>query len=236
MAEAVTTNRPAFVSEEELVKQLQDVLRSVTSVPNAYPTDEQIADAQAIVEELSMRIYNNAELWGIADVPAEFRDDVVIDTFNTLLFSLNSPKLRTSVIDWFKTTAEAKFHRAWALAERQKAEAERITVAAEANPRPRETPEDSGVPADAPAAFSLPDDGWSRFEAEFPRDAFALRLRYLLKQTPEQMATMLDAPSSRAIAMRLTRARDRFRMFCEQQGISRTQVGAMLSELSEDKR
>lgn len=230
----MTSNSPAFVSDEELVKQLQAVLRSVTAVPGGRPSDGQVLEARSLAEELAMRIYNNAERWGISAIPADFRDDVVGDTFTALMFAVDGIRGRQSITQWFADTAEARFHRLWALAESQRSERERVSLAAAANPRHGDEPPEEA--AGNPDAFSLPGDLWARFEAEFPRDAFALRLRYLLKQTPEQMATMLDAPSPRAISMRLERARDRFRMFCEQQGLSRGELSDVLAQLSEESR
>jgi hypothetical protein len=231
----VTVNRPAFFSEEELVKQLQGVLRSVTSEPQRRPSDETVGEARALVEELAQRVYNDPSRWGIADVPDEFRDDVVNDTLIALLFGILDVRGRQTVVDWFSTTADAKYRRLSALAERQRSERERVAVAAAANPG---SEGQSATPTDdddvIPPLFDLPKGGWAKFEAEYPRDAFALRLRHQLKRTPEQMATMLEAPSSRAISMRLDRARERFRVFCEQQGVPRRDLNAMLTQLSEE--
>ena len=48
------------------------------------------------------------------------------------------------------------------------------------------------------------------------------------------MVVMLDAPSNRAIGIRINRARDRFKMFCEQRGLSKTQVQEIMNRLPEE--
>ena len=46
---------------------------------------------------------------------------------------------------------------------------------------------------------------------------------------------MLDAPSTRAITARLNRARDRFKMFCEQSGFSRRETGDIMGHFAEER-
>ncbi|MDA1174742.1 MAG: hypothetical protein O2826_09530, partial [Chloroflexi bacterium] len=166
--------------------------------------------------------------------PAEFRDDAANDAFTALLFAIPEMRGRQSVSEWFSVTVESKFRRLWSLAERQKAERERLAAEAAANPEPAVLDSPVLEPDAEPSLFEEPGGTWTQFEAAFPRDAFALRLRYLLKRDLEEIAVMLDAPSSRAITMRLDRARDRFQMYCEQAGVSRRDVAAMVEQLAEE--
>ncbi|MDA1036076.1 MAG: hypothetical protein O3B65_04240, partial [Chloroflexi bacterium] len=87
-----------------------------------------------------------------------------------------------------------------------------------------------------PSLFTDTNGIWASFETSFPRDAFALRLRYLMHRKPAEMAVMLDAPSERAISMRLDRARERFKMYCEQQGIKRHESDILVVQISEEAR
>ncbi len=228
------TNRPAFISDEELVKQLQAVMRAAPPDGLHGSDDERVREARTLAEELSERIHREPKAWGLASVPAEFRDDAANDAFTALLFAIPEMRGRQSVSEWFGVTVESKFRRLWSLAERQKAERERLAAEAAANPEPAVLDSPVLEPDAQPSLFEEPGGTWAQFEAAFPRDAFALRLRYLLKRDLEEIAVMLDAPSSRAITMRLDRARDRFQMYCEQAGVSRRDVAAMVEQLAEE--
>jgi DNA-directed RNA polymerase specialized sigma24 family protein len=228
------TNRPAFISDEELVKQLQAALRVVRPEGSPGPDDEQARTARGLAEELAERIYREPATWGLANVPPEFRDDAASDAFTALLFAIPEMRGRQGVAEWFSVTVESKFRRLWTLAERQAVERKRLAVEAAENPAPEPPSAAEPEPDAEQSMFEEPEGTWTRFETAFPRDAFALRLRYLLKRDLEEMAVMLDAPSSRAITMRLDRARDRFRMYCEQVGVGRRELQAMLDQLAEE--
>jgi DNA-directed RNA polymerase specialized sigma24 family protein len=228
------TNRPAFISDEELVKQLQAVMRATPPEGLNGPDDDHVREARTLAEELAERIHREPTTWGLASVPAEFRDDAANDAFTALLFAIPEMRGRQSVSEWFSVTVESKFRRLWSLAERQKAERERLVSEAAANPKPAALDSSAPEPPAKPSLFEEPDGAWARFEVAFPRDAFALRLRYLLKRDLEEIAVMLDAPSARAITMRLDRARDRFQMYCEQVGVGRRDVAAMVAQLAEE--
>jgi DNA-directed RNA polymerase specialized sigma24 family protein len=228
------TNRPSFISDEELVKQLQSVLRAAPPDGLHDSGDERVSEARSLAEELAGRIHREPATWGLASVPAEFRDDAAKDAFTALLFAIPEMRGRQSVAEWFSLAVESKFRRLWSLAERQTAERERLAAEAEANPKPAEPEPTTPEPEAQQSLFEEPGGTWERFEVAFPRDAFALRLRYLLKRDLEEIAVMLDAPSSRAITMRLDRARDRFQMYCEQAGVGRRDIAALMEQLAEE--
>jgi DNA-directed RNA polymerase specialized sigma24 family protein len=226
------TNRPTFISDEELVKQLQTALRATAGDAHEGRDDAHVRNARGLAEELAGRIHREPTKWGLATVPADFRDDAAQDAFTALLSAIPEMRGRQGIAEWFTLTVESKFRRLWLLSERQSAERERLAVEAAASPEPAIEPA-GPEPVAILSLFEEPDGIWSRFEIAFPRDAFALRLRYLLRRELTEMAVMLDAPSSRAITMRLDRARDRFRMYCEQVAVIRKDVAAMIEQLSE---
>ena len=226
------TNRPAFTSDEELVKQLQAALRATTGELPPGIDDSHVRNSRGLAEELAGRIYRDPGKWGLASVPASLRADAAQDAFTALLFAIPEMRGRQSVAEWFSATVESKFRRLWSLSERQRVERERLVVEAAATPKPA-AEIDEPEPSLVLSFFEQPDGVWAQFELAFPRDAFALRLRYLLRRELTEMAVMLDAPSSRAITMRLDRARDRFRMYSEQAGITRKDVASMMEQFSE---
>ena len=223
-----------FISNEELVKQLQGVLRADPSEGHGGSDDERVRRVRSLAAELAARIHRDSDQWGLTNVPKEFRDDAAKDTFTALLFAIPGMRGRQNIAEWFGTTLESKFRRLWSLDERQKIERERLAVAAAANPRPETLEQVDSELLSVPSLFEDSVGPWASFETTFPRDAFALRLRYLLERDLEEMAVMLDAPTSRAISMRLDRARDRFRMYCEQVGIGRKDVAVMMEQLAEE--
>ena len=226
------TNRPAFISDEELVKQLQTALRATEGDAPQSRDDTHVRNARGLAEELAGRIHREPTKWGLANVPLGLRDDAAQDAFTALLFAIPEMRGRQSVAEWFSLTVESKFRRLWSLSERQGVERERLALEAAAAPKPVAEPAEP-EPVAVLSLFEEPDGIWVRFEVDFPRDAFALRLRYLLRRELTEMAVMLDAPSSRAITMRLDRGRDRFRMYCEQVSIGRKDIAGMMEQLSE---
>lgn len=224
------TNKSAFQSEEEIIKRLQALLRESMGPTAAGPGDATAKEARELAAGLADRIFDDPNKWGIASIPVDHRDDAVADAFVAMLTSINDLGGRQSIPEWFGVTAESKFRRLWTLAERQASERERLAADRADSPDPEQEEEDSptGIAA---SMFEVSGGMWESFEHEFPRDGFALRLRYLLKRTPEQMVVMLDAPSSRAVNLRLGRARDRFRMFCEQSGMAHREVATLMDQL-----
>jgi len=229
------TNRPAYISDEELVKQFQSLLRATPPAGSHQPpTREQVEEARSLAAEFAERIYDDPDKWGLTAIPDAFRDDAAGDALVSLFYAAPDMRGRKSVAEWFTGTVESKFRRLWAVAERQDAER-----ALRANEQPSSPPEPEPLPTAAgsdiaPSLFEDESSIWPGFEDSFPRDAFALRLRYHLKRNPAEMAVMLDAPSARAITMRVDRARDRFRMYCEQQGVNRRDLTDMVAQVSEE--
>ena len=224
------TNKSTFQSEEEIIKRLQVLLRESRGTTAADPGDASVREARELAVGLAERIFDDPNKWGIASIPVEHRDDAVADAFVAMLTSINDVGGRQSIAEWFGVTAESKFRRLWTLAERQGAERDRLAAERADSPDPEPEEEDSptGIAA---SMFEVSGGVWESFEHEFPRDGFAMRLRYLLKRTPEQLVVMLDAPSSRAVNLRLGRARDRFRMFCEQSGMAHREVATLMDQL-----
>lgn len=227
------TNRPAYISDEELIKQLQILLRATPPTGSPQPpTREQIEEARSLAAEFAERIHGDPVKWGLADIPEKFRDDAAGDALVALFYAAPDMRGRQTVAEWFSGTVESKFRRLWGVADRQTTERERRKT--ERANAPVEVEVEDTKPENGPTLFEDEGSVWPGFEESFPRDAFALRLRYHLKRDPAEMAVMLDAPSARAITMRVDRARDRFRMYCEQQGVNRRDITALVGQVSEE--
>ncbi|MEE8519666.1 MAG: hypothetical protein V3S98_11125 [Dehalococcoidia bacterium] len=223
------TNGPSYNSEEELIKRLQIVFRDMAH--GGYDPTREANDAREVrnlAAELAERIVMEPEKWGISIIPEELRDDAAADAFVALLLSVPDFRGRQPISEWFANTVESKFRKLWTISEQKAAERENN----EREPKPKT----KGADIDGPTAAVFEDNNgvWEKFEKEFPRDSFALRLRYMLKRTPDEMAVMLDAPSTRAVTMRLNRARDRFKMFCEQTGIGRRETSDIMEKFAEE--
>jgi DNA-directed RNA polymerase specialized sigma24 family protein len=221
------TNGPTYSSEEELIKRLQIVFRDTAH--SGYDLTRETNDVREVrnlAAELAERIVLEPTKWGIAGIPEELRDDAAADAFVSLLISVADYRGRLPIADWFSSTVESRFRHLWALSEQKTAERDRQ------NDAPRT--DDAKLDGPPSEIFGEANDVWQRFEKEFPRDSFALRLRYMLKRTEDEMALMLDAPSTRAVTMRLNRAKDRFQMFCEQSGIGRRETSGIMEQFVEE--
>ncbi|MBM3940224.1 MAG: sigma-70 family RNA polymerase sigma factor [SAR202 cluster bacterium] len=219
------TTGPTYFSEDELIKRLQIVQRDVATGPLADSRMEANArESRNLVAEVASRVYAEPERWGISNIPEKYRDDAAHDALVSLLQSVGEYKGQRPVTEWFAQLAEAHFRRAWMMNEPRRGEGARP---------PDPSPEQQAA---LEQLLDAPDSPWKRFERDFPQEAFALRVRYLMNRSPEEMAVLLDAPDARAIVMRLNRARDRFRMFCEQAGMDRKELAKLLTRLGEDGR
>ena len=216
------TNNPAYHSDEEILNRLRTRMEEA-ALPETSPvrTDRLVQEANALVVLLAERIYTDPERWGLTHIPATLRDDVAQDVLLQLLRHAGSFEGRETAVDWFTRRAERRFREMWRKLEALRAEGPPSHV--EDAPSAAEEPDQGTV-----EVFDAADGPWRRFEHEFPRDAFALRLRYMLKRTPGEMMIMLDAPSTNAIESRLNRARGRIRMFCEQAGYDSQDIAAVL--------
>ena len=230
----IVTNRRSFISDEELVSQLQALLHAHPGSSDGSLEDGRAREVRSLTEELAERIYRDPVKWGYASIAPELRDDAVIDAFIALLFAVPDMRGKQPLVDWFSVSVESKFRRLWALEERQAPERERL--AKEAEVHEAEEPVAEPKAGKEPSLFEDSKGIWPSFESAFPRDAFALRLRYLMQRKPAEMAVMLDAPSERAMRMRLDRARERFRMYCEQQGIKRRESDRLVGQISEEAK
>jgi len=195
--------------------------------------DARASEVRGLIQELAERIYRDPVKWGYSSISPEFRDDAVIDAFIAMLLALPEMRGKQTVTDWFSVNVESKFRRLWALEERQAPERERLVQESAKWAATEPEVEEEQVQGE-PSLFADTKGIWPGFENSFPRDAFALRLRYLMERKPAEMAVMLDAPSERAISMRLDRARERFKMYCEQQGINRHDSTRLMVQISEE--
>ena len=222
------TTGMSFHSDEELVKRLQVAVRDhATAAGDHARHSNGVREVRTLASEIAERIYDEPEKWGIADMPPRFRDDAAADALLALLANVPDFHGRQAVSDWFGRTAESKFRRLWSTTEHQAREEQESAGGRVDGQGPE-------ISAEAVKVFEEHQDAWQSFEGEFPRDAFALRLRYMLNREPEQMAVMLDAPNTRTIVTRINRARDRFRMFCEQRGVGRSKLADIMDQFAEE--
>ena len=208
------TTGPSFHSDEEILRRLHTAMeQAAPGLPGDPAHDAAVHEAHSLVAEVASRIYDDPNKWGIAYIPEEFRDEAAQDAFIDMLARLTEAKERRSASMWFAVAAEERFRGAWGRHEQQ-----------EAAP---DAGESDGLVNPA-QAFDDPAGPWKRFEDAFPRDASALRMRYIEGMSAEQMEIVIDAQNARVVQTRVARARDRFKMFCEQAGYNRLQVAAIL--------
>ena len=221
----------SYHSEEEIIKRLQGVLRqSRDRMAGGGPDESLVKEARALAADLAQRVLASPGHWGLTKVPEPLRDDAAADAFVAMLFEVPEFRARSNVSEWYARTVETRSIRLTALAEEEAAERQRADELS--TPVTFAEPEAGGE--SALSVFGAGGGFWERFEAEFPRDAFVLRLRYMLKRSTDEMAAMLEAPSARAITMRLGRARERLEAFCEQSGMDQRQVGVVMEQFSEE--
>ncbi len=223
------TTGPTYYSDEELVKRLQELTR-LQMQGGARRRGGGVREIRDLAATLAGRIYDEPQKWGIANIQREFRDDAAADTLLKLLSGTAEITGRTRVSEWFSRSVEARFRELWTFAEkaREKYKEERASdEEGEGSLTEEESESAAGV-------LEENSDMWKRFEAEFPSDAFILRLRYVMNRRPEDIAVMLDQ-GVQSVTTRIDRGRDRFRMLCEQGGFSRRQVAAIMARMSEER-
>lgn len=214
-----------FQSDSELIKRLQSALRDAdVALPGSPRAENSVRDVEELVTVLAGRIYEDPSSYGLDAIPSYFRADAAADALMALLFAVPSFKGKENIGFWYSQRAEEIFQSLWAVAEDSKNDPTPI-LSEKSAPKLNEPQEGT--------LFDTETANWQRFETEFPRDAFALRLRFMLGQTPAEMAVMLDSPSERAINLRLARARDRLRMFFQQAGYDRQRIETLMSEFAE---
>ena len=212
------TTGPSFYSDEEILRRLHTMMVGAAAAAKGDPShDAAVREAHSLVAEVASRIYDDPNKWGIAHIPEGFRDEAAQDAFIDVLAKLTEAKEERSASTWFAVAAEERFRRAWARHEQQEAE--------------QDADESDGL-VDPAQAFDDPAGPWKRFGDAFPRDASALRMRYLEGLSDEQIEVIIDAQNARVVQTRVLRARDRFKMFCEQAGYSRLQVVAILQRFA----
>ncbi len=207
------TTGPSFYSDEEILRRLHTAMwQAAPGLPGDPAHDAAVREAHSLAAEIASRIYDHPNKWGVAYIPEEFRDEAVQDAFIDVLARLTEAKEQRSASTWFAVAAEERFRRAWGRHEQGAAP---------------DAGESDGL-VDPAHAFDDPAGPWRRFGDAFPRDASALRMRYFEGMSPEQMEVVIDAQNVRVVQTRVARARDRFKMFCEQAGYNRVQVAAIM--------
>ena len=228
--ERMTTSGHLYLSEGEIVKRLQTLLRDhAEASKDGAARESSTREVRNLAAELAERIYREPEKWGVAAVPLDYRADAAADTLMQLLERVPTMGNPRNIAEWYAEAVEARFKELWSTAER---EAKARETEDEKERRSAESLEGA---EGAPSVFEENAELWQRFEADFPRDAFALRLRYQMNRDIDQMAVMLDAPSPRAILLRLNRARERFTMYCEQAGLSQKETAGILAHFVEEQ-
>jgi DNA-directed RNA polymerase specialized sigma24 family protein len=220
---------PNYQSEEELLRRLQQHLAEAAGADTRPARRARLAEeANAVVLILADRIYSDARRWGLGNVPPNLREDVAQDTLLNLLQNAGAIGGReNTVADWFGKQSERRFRILWRTME----------TAAQSPREPELISSDRVTESSEPVAgpgVDEPDGPWHKFEQEFPRDAFVLRLRYILRRSPGDMAIMLDAPNINAINSRLTRARGRMLMFFEQSGFDQKAITEIMDQFGEN--
>ncbi len=219
-----------YQSDEEIIRRLQVILHDQGNGPQDRARRESgVREVRNLTAELAERIYREPDAWGIHEVPIEYRADAAADTLLQMLSRVSTMGSPRNIREWFVNAVEVRFKELWSSADRET----RVRETEEATARSREEAAETGQGASI--VFEENSELWQRFEEEFPRDAFALRLRYELNRTPDEMAVMLDAPSERAITIRLNRAKERFRMYCEQAGLSQRETAGILAQFAEER-
>ena len=219
-----------YQSDEEIIRRLQVILHEHGSAGQSTSSRENtIREVRNLTAELAERIDTDPDLWGISDVPMEYRADAAADTLLQMLTRISTMGSPRNIREWFVGAVEARFKELWSVADKES----KTRETEEATVRAREEAGEGNE--NAAAVFEEYADLWRRFEEEFPRDAFPLRLRYELGRSPSQMAVMLDAPSERAITIRLNRAKERFRMYCEQAGLGQVDTAGILARFAEEQ-
>ena len=220
------TTDPNYQSDEEILKRLHEhigeaLAKETRPVRIARLTE----DAGDLIVVLAERIYAEPERWGLGHIPGVLRDDVAHDTLLTLIQEGSGVGDREDAAAWFAKQAERRFQELWLKAGDKSALQAPLPEPATAVEEVTEQDLEA-----ASVLLDVEEGPWVRFEQQFSRDAFVLRLRYILNRSPDEMTIMLDTSSSSAIRSRLSRARSRMRMFLEQSGYDRATVGALLQQ------
>ena len=219
-----------YQSDEEIIRRLQVILHEQGDAPHDRSRRESgVREVRTLTAELAERIYREPDAWGIDEIPVEYRADAAADTLLQMLSRVSTMGSPRNIREWYVNAVEVRFKELWSEADREA----KARESEEETARTREEAAETGQGASV--VFEENAELWQRFEGEFPRDAFALRLRYQLNRTPDEMAVMLDAPSDRAITIRLNRAKERFRMYCEQAGLSQRETAGILAQFSEER-
>lgn len=219
-----------YQSDEEIIRRLQVILHDQGEASHDRARRESgIREVRNLTAELAERIYREPDVWGIDEIPLEYRVDTAADVLLQMLSRVTTMGSPRNIREWFVNATEVRFKELWSAADKET----RARESEEATARSLE--EAAGSGQGASVVFEENAELWQRFEGEFPRDAFALRLRYELNRSPDEMAVMLDAPSERAITIRLNRAKERFRMYCEQAGLSQRETAGILAQFSEER-
>lgn len=200
---------PNYQSDEEILNRLrghfEESAESDVRPARVVRLNEEI---QELLTVLAERIYNQPQRWGLDQIPQPLRDDVALDGLLEFLKPESRFNGRDQVAELFSRYVEDRFRQLWGRSESVVAGDHLRSSSSDKNV-------DDEASMSATALLDIENGPWKTFEQEFPRDAFALHLRYVLNRSPEDMAVMLDAPTAGAIQSRLSRARGRLHMFFE---------------------
>ena len=222
-----------YASDEEVFRRLHQNFHESGEEATRPARRTRLAQETAdLARTLAGRIYDQPDRWGLSRVPEESRDDVACDVLIALLHQATSTGIRSSVSKWFARQAGRRSQ-------------EVTAIRHEAVLRPREVQlpgaisrlqEQEGMGDRlAPSLLDAVDGPWQRFEQQFPREALALRLRYFLRRTPEEMMAILDIPSTGVVGAQLSRAREQMRAFLGSAGYDAGTISGVLSQIGGDR-
>jgi DNA-directed RNA polymerase specialized sigma24 family protein len=221
------TTDPNYQSDQEIVKRVRQHLAEALQGGARPARKIRLGDeVDEMMQVLAGRIYAAPEVWGLSSIPQELRDDVAHDVLLDLFRDGYAGGERGGVAEWFAKHAERRFRELWG-------RAKAVANVSQAQGSTPPFPVKEGASEIDVAVLDTPGGPWQRFEQQFPRDAFALRLRYVLNRSPEEMMVMLDNDSTGAVHSRLSRARGRMRMFFEQSGYDRNTILAILRQFGD---
>ncbi|MEX2599530.1 MAG: hypothetical protein WD533_07735, partial [Dehalococcoidia bacterium] len=206
-------------SDDELIKRLQIVMQDIASAGGDLArADANLREGRNLAVDIATRIADDPKAWGTDAIAVDYREDAVADAFASLLSGISGFRGSQPVTQWF--------------AEELQSRSEELQAAREADAAGKASDGggrwDDGV---EPLVFTQP--VWREFETAFPREAFLLRLRYLLRRTPEEAAAIVGVATARTVNMRVNRARDKFKDHCTQAGLDIRSTERLLTELGE---
>ena len=216
----------SYASDEELFRRLQHNLREgVSDATRPARRTRLTLEANDLVRVLAERIYDAPDRWGLGQVPETWRDEVAHDLLFTVLHQASGSGIRSGVAEWSAREVKRRFEEA-----KGKFGGPAAEVAGQPAAQTRMAEEQP------PVLLDEVDGPWQHFERQFPKEALVLRLRYLLKRTPDEVMAILGIPSTGAVSTQVRRARDRMRTSLQEAGYDRTAIARTLGQFGGDQR